>query len=133
MDDEIRDVHDCHEHFQLPIGLVGPQLLELDPMQKRIDFIQEEFDELADAYRHQDLAKVADALVDLTYVIKGTAVMMGIDVVTWTDLWNEVHSANMRKEKTNTDDYHFGLHKPAGWKPPQIEEILEASKEHYKP
>lgn len=70
----------------------------------------------------QNMAKMADALIDLVYVAMGTAVMMGLP---WKDLWDDVHRANMAKVPGVT---HRGnkvdVMKPPGWVPPHTEEIL---------
>ena len=125
MEKELADVLICHMKFHLPIGMGGPRFFSPNNLQKRVDFIQEEFDEFKEAIAGRDLEKAVDALIDMTYVIKGTAVMFGISPQCWDDLWTEVHSANMQKEASGVDDYHFGLKKPAGWVPPRIGMVLK--------
>ena len=56
--------------------------------------IQEEFDELKQAMAHDDLPAVAKELADLLYVVYGTAVSYGIDMV---PVFREVHRSNMSK------------------------------------
>lgn len=77
---------------------------------------------IAPTGNQQDMAKMADALIDLVYVAMGTAVMMGLP---WKDLWDDVHRANMAKVPGTT---HRGnkvdVMKPPGWVPPHTEEIL---------
>jgi len=71
----------------------------------------------------QDLAGQADALVDLVYVIKGTAVMQGLP---WVELWGDVHGANMVKVlgATKRGD-RVDVTKPPGWVGPRTEDILD--------
>ena len=71
----------------------------------------------------QDLPVQADSLVDLVYVAKGTAVMCGLP---WRELFCEVQRANMEKVPGVTKRWNLmDVTKPAGWRPPSIEAILE--------
>lgn len=77
----------------------------------------------------QDLSDQADALIDLVYVAKGTAVMLGLP---WVPLWDDVQVANMRKElgattrsRTNPGQYLQDVGKPPGWVGPKTGEILK--------
>lgn len=72
----------------------------------------------------QDMAGMADALVDLVYFALGAAVMMGLP---WKELWDDVHRANMAKVAGITHRNHkVDVTKPPGWLPPQTHEILAA-------
>lgn len=124
-DHETLDVLDLHAKYGLPIqaGKIG--FFGAENVQKRVDFIEEEFSELKEAIAAGDFPKFMDALIDMTYVIKGTAIMAGVSPIVWRELWTAVHFANMSKVKSNIDDYHFGLVKPEGWKAPDIQGILE--------
>lgn len=124
IDHETADVNACHYAFDLPIGVQGPRFFDSGDVQKRIDFLDEELTEFKEAVHNGDLAKAIDGLIDLVYVAKGTAIMFGVNAGIWAEAWNEVHAANMRKVKTNIDNYHFGLAKPEGWVPPDIEGVL---------
>lgn len=73
-----------------------------------------------------ELEHMLDALVDLTYVILGTAVLHGFD---FEEAWNRVHSANMAKVKANSssDSKRKSKHdvvKPPGWKPPRHRDLV---------
>lgn len=75
----------------------------------------------------QDLAQQADALVDLCYVLKGTAAMLGLGAA-WPDLWDDVQRANMAKTKGPTHrnmGHGADICKPEGWAGPRTGEILE--------
>lgn len=77
---------------------------------------------VVDEYGSQDLDLQADALIDLTYVAKGTGVMMGLP---WKVLWDDVQRANMAKELGTTHrGYLMDVRKPKGWKGPQTSQIL---------
>jgi predicted HAD superfamily Cof-like phosphohydrolase len=64
---------------------------------------------VSDAARH-----LAQELVDLTYVIVGTFVELGIDP---EPVWRAVHEANMRKQPSPGGGKAV---KPPGWLPPDI-------------
>lgn len=148
-DSEFYDVREFHLKFShlantVPVHLTKRKLLE------RIKFLQEELDEFTqacgfdrtrgrfnddgmwiegdfydDVGKPQDLALQADALVDLVYVAKGTAVMQGLP---WNQLWDDVHRANMAKQRGIS---HRGnlvdCVKPEGWVGPRTLDILTAA------
>lgn len=86
----------------------------------------------ADATRDYDLALLQsqnmegmfDALLDLVYVAKGTAVMMGLDQV-WDQGFADVQRANMTKVlgETHRGNKH-DVAKPPGWVGPQTAAVL---------
>lgn len=93
----------------------------------RLQLMTEELCEFAIAADDHDLAGMADALVDLVYVVKGTAVQLGLP---WAELMNDVHDANMSKEpgvNTKRGNQHVDVIKPTGWVGPQTETILKAA------
>ena len=107
----------------------SPVLLDLITMQFRIDFMQEELNEIDEAYSDEDLHKVADGLVDLVYVALGTAAMMGLP---WQSLWNEVQRANMTKIRTPNAEASkrknvLDVIKPEGWIGPDFTPWLGAA------
>ena len=60
----------------------------------RVRLIQEEFDELKEAFEAKDLPNIAKELADLLYVVYGTAVSYGIDM---EPVFQEVQRSNMSK------------------------------------
>ena len=91
---------------------------------QRVRLISEEFAELCKAHAFRNLPEFADGLVDLTWVVLGTAVVARLP---FNELWEEVKRANMAKEGGKLDA-SGKLLKPPGWKPPDIESVLEAAK-----
>jgi predicted HAD superfamily Cof-like phosphohydrolase len=127
MSPEQQDVRTFQWKFDVPMA---PEPAFLDPQaeQFRIKFMQEELDEFKEACAEGDMLKAADALVDLAYVLHGTALMMGL-VGSWTRLWNEVQRANMAKERATSADQSkrgstLDVIKPAGWAPPNHSIVL---------
>lgn len=119
---EFADVFAFHEKFD-QLRFDKPGHLSTAKLRERIDFMQEELDEFKEGADEQDLAKQADALIDLVYVACGTAVMLGLP---WDWLWNDVQRANMAKVPGMT---HRGTQKdvckPEGWQGPQTQRILD--------
>lgn len=71
----------------------------------------------------QDVPQMADALVDLDYFLKGTAVAMALP---WGHLFDDVHDCNMQKVLGMTKRGHsVDLRKPPGWEGPETEAILQ--------
>lgn len=118
---EFKDVREFHQKFNfmvhdVPVHLTKRKLLE------RARFMQEELNEFIKAVEMQDLAEQADALIDLVYVAKGTAVQLGLP---WKQLWDDVHRANMAKvrgvgKRGNLVD----AIKPPGWVGPLTTTLL---------
>lgn len=126
-DHEIEDVRACHKKFGILV-FDEPGHLTKRKLKERIDFLKEELKEFEEACESQDLPLQLDALVDLCYVAKGTAAMLGIDGPLWRDLWDDVQRANMAKERGVTKRGHkVDLIKPPGWKPPETRFLLSAA------
>ena len=60
----------------------------------RLDLIQEEFKELAQATDEEDVVEIYDAILDLLVVTIGTAIAYGLNIEPG---WQEVHRSNMSK------------------------------------
>ena len=124
--DWVKDIADMHTKFG-----VNPVIRGLDKdklrtfLQFRIDFLQEELDELNAALNDQEFTKdradeTVDALIDLAVVALGT--LNAFDVNSY-EAWNRVHEKNMQKSPgVNPNRPNpLGLPdmiKPEGWTPP---------------
>lgn len=88
----------------------------------RLEFMLEELIEYADAARAGDLEGQLDALVDLAYVVYGTADQHGFDE--FDAAFETVHRANLEKERgtagTSKRRSPFDVVKPPGWEPPDL-------------
>jgi predicted HAD superfamily Cof-like phosphohydrolase len=133
-----QDVGEFHKKFDLPrytvqgdprmAGSAAPRILPDDELAFRTKFMVEELQEFRDACAAKDVAKAADALVDLVYVALGTAHMMHVP---FDECWDTVQECNMQKERANsasdprsTRKHRFDVVKPKGWKPPDLTKIL---------
>lgn len=61
---------------------------------KRLSFMMEELSEISNAMTRNNVADIADGLVDLVYFALGTMVLMDMPI---TKLWQAVHNSNMTK------------------------------------
>jgi predicted HAD superfamily Cof-like phosphohydrolase len=136
----IFDVGDFQQKFEIP-RLRKPGFLSHDEMKFRINFLKEELNEFIQAYGKADLEEALDALIDLEYVLLGTAILMGFAGppplgaktkrgTIWNAAWERVHKANMKKVKvTKIEDSKreslLDIIKPEGWKPPQFKDLLQ--------
>ncbi len=104
--------------------LKGEDILTEDRWELRLALIDEEYDELHQAFYKNDHAAFLDACVDMVYVIVGTAVEAGLP---FDEAFAAVHSANMMKRdkdgKVRYDD-NGKVVKPEGWTPPDIKALL---------
>jgi predicted HAD superfamily Cof-like phosphohydrolase len=115
------DVARFHEVSGQPI-LEHPQFPPRDRQTLRWRLINEEFEELREAQKNGDLVGLADAIIDLIYVLNGMALEYGLPM---EKLWDEVHTSNMRKMAVAIQHDEGGkIIKPDDWVPPDIEGIL---------
>lgn len=125
------DVGEFHRKFGLPYvaheGGTMPRDVPMGVSLFRINFMQEELNEFISAYEHADHAGMFDALIDLAYVVLGTAHVYGYP---WQEGWEAVQAANMSKERAAADGSNsarlssFDVVKPDGWTAPDIKGIL---------
>src|ERR1035437_253156 len=89
----VRDIDHMHEKFGVNAAI---NKLDAESLKKflqfRIDFLQEELDEMSSAKNADD---VVDALIDLCVVAIGT---LDAFEVKSDEAWNRVHEKNMQKE-----------------------------------
>jgi predicted HAD superfamily Cof-like phosphohydrolase len=128
MPSPIEDIKDFHEKFGLdydgPPRLLDPQLSSF-----REDFMEEELREYRWAISDGNLERAFDALLDLKYVLLGTAYLHGLGIDRWTKGWNRVHNANMGKTRAerSTDSKRgstFDVVKPDGWVAPDLSDLV---------
>jgi predicted HAD superfamily Cof-like phosphohydrolase len=127
----VQDISDMHTKFGVNAKLREMDRDKLEAFLKfRIDFLQEELDEMRKAVVDYQACKVegsqaaddiVDALIDLCVVAIGT--LDGFDVNAY-EAWDRVHNANMAKQvgiKASRPN-PLGLPdliKPEGWTAPQ--------------
>lgn len=120
--DEMEDMRSFYEKFKQPYATAPVWKYDHLRMGERERFMQEELDEFKTARENNDLAEMADALIDLVYVTKGTALELGLP---WENLWQDVQRANMAKVIGKTKrNISFDVAKPPGWEPPNTLQIL---------
>ena len=118
-------VGDFMEAFGQKVEL-EPTWPDFNTRELRLDLIQEELDELAQAMEDRDMVQIADALTDLLYVVYGAGHAFGIDL---DECFQEVHSSNMSKLGPNGKPIHREdgkVMKGPGYFEPDLENILGA-------
>jgi len=119
---ELQDVKDFQRRFELGSHPARPVIMDLSTLSDRSILLQEELDEFKQACHQADLEAQADALVDLVYVALGTVAILGLP---WRELWDDVHRANMSKERgMGKRGIANDVVKPAGWVGPKTRQIL---------
>lgn len=91
----IEKVAEFHKTFDHPI-LMEPAIPSVGRIALRINLLEEELREFANACSVGDLVEVADALCDLQYVLDGAKLEFGFKDK-FDELFNEVHRSNMSK------------------------------------
>lgn len=147
------DVGDFHQRFKLDNVThtkAGPRPENPELMKFRLEFMLEELLEFAEATNYVlgfdpalgkftftipgpnaraqpvDHAKAFDSLLDLAYVVFGSAQVLGYP---WQRGWNEVQRANMTKIRAERAEDSlrgstFDVVKPSGWTAPDIATVL---------
>lgn len=127
-----KDIKEFHKKFELE-ALEKPGFLDDELTQFRIKFMQEELNEFHQAFDELNLHDAFDALIDLTYVVLGTAYLMGLP---FKKGWSLVHEANMQKvratkkeqsKRSSTSD----VIKPAGWVAPNLDKLIYPENYNY--
>ncbi len=118
-------VREFHRVFGVPVATV-PTIPSQKVIDLRIDLIDEEFTELKKAFAAGDIVEVADALMDLHYVISGASLTCGLPE---NELFVEVHRSNM--SKANEDGTVIRrpdgkILKSARYSPPNLKHIITA-------
>jgi predicted HAD superfamily Cof-like phosphohydrolase len=127
LDRETAMVHEFHKKFGVnKAQLVSPGVMNRETFEFRKKFLYEEVDEFCEAYQEGNVVKMADALIDLTYIAKGTALFAGITSAQWALIFDVVHSRNMMKMRAPSASHSkrgsaLDIIKPANWSPPEPE------------
>ncbi len=91
----LNDVMKFHEMFDHFIG-ESPLIPSAEICELRINILQEELNEFKQAIADKNLVEVADALVDLQYVLSGAVISFGLQDI-FAELFDEVQISNMSK------------------------------------
>ena len=125
-EDLLGDINRFHNKFGFKknekVGIPdNPELVNF-----RTSFLLEELAEYSQAITKKDTAGALDALVDIVYIALGTAWLFNLP---FERAWKEVQRANMEKirakDTTGKRGTKFDVIKPKGWKPPNIDQIVE--------
>lgn len=93
--DYLKTVEEFHKIFD-QVVLPEPTIPTKERIILRLGLIQEELNELEEAYKNKDVKEMADALADLMYVVAGTILESGLKDK-FNQLFAEVHRSNMSK------------------------------------
>ena len=114
-------VREFHREFEIHVA-GRPSVPDPKTMVLRERLIQEEFDELKEAMKAENLPAIAKELADLLYVVYGTAVSYGIDMA---PVFREVQRSNMSKVGGYKREDGKWV-KPPTYSPARIAPILES-------
>lgn len=115
-------VSEFHRTAEVPAP-ARPTLPPLDDWFLSVRLIDEEFEELSEAWHEKDIVGFADAICDLAYVVLRVGYIAGLDI---NSLFSEVHRSNMSKfpggKVLRREDGK--ILKPDSWTPPNLEAII---------
>jgi predicted HAD superfamily Cof-like phosphohydrolase len=112
----VGDVLEFHKQIGLTIGEF-PHIPDSDVLNLRRELVREEYEELMVGLYEENLTDIADASIDLIYVLIGMLITMGVDP---RPVWREVQRANLRKVGGPKREDGKVL-KPDGWEPPNLD------------
>lgn len=120
--DIFNDIREFHEKFHQKYE-GKPRTLPSALQKFREDTIQEEHDELKEAWTKGDRKMELDSIVDMIYFLVGTAYVKGYNI---REAWRRVHAANMSKIPSESKELHgrgskWDIVKPPGFVPPSME------------
>jgi|TARA_R110001606_G_scaffold391172_2_gene558726 predicted HAD superfamily Cof-like phosphohydrolase len=95
LDSKLEMVKEFNRSFDIQ-NETKPSLLSKEKFQLKLNIMQEELDEYKEACENEDLVEVADAIVDMMYVLYGIIIQHGLSDVFY-DMFQEVHKSNMSK------------------------------------
>ena len=98
-DKPLQRVQQFHKTFQVQTS-ESPQIPDANICQLRIDLIQEELNELKEAFDNNDIVGIADALGDLSVVVDGTYDVCGLSNYKEA-ISEEIFNSNMSKADEN--------------------------------
>jgi predicted HAD superfamily Cof-like phosphohydrolase len=132
------DVREFHLKMDLPVHpmspstvtmasstvLTPPRFLTQPELEHRLAFIREELAEYEEAHAAKDLAACLDALVDLAYVVLGSAHYHHFP---FDPAWSLVHAANLTKIPGPSQRFGRDALKPPDFRPPDHLPLLRAA------
>jgi len=127
MDKLQKQVLEFHKKFNIP-HRDHLSIPEQDELLFRSSLIVEEVGEFIKASSQENIHDMADALVDILYVVYGTANTLGLDL---EPVFDEIHRSNMTKSQKatgNTKTWYkkFKAIKGSEYSSPELFEILKA-------
>ncbi len=88
-------VEEFHKTFKSPV-LEKPTIISQTRFDLRVNLIQEELDEMKEAYQQQNKMEILDSLCDQMYVLSGAILELGFKNV-FNEAFERVHASNMSK------------------------------------
>ena len=123
---EIADIKAFQKAFECNV-LPVPTMPAKKIQELRVALLQEELDELKQANEDGDIIEVADAMVDIMYVLLGTACEYGL-VDKMEEMWDLVHDNNMKKlwpdGKVHKNQYGKVI-KPEGFEKVELKTLFQ--------
>ncbi len=95
LDSKLEMVKDFNKSFKIE-QKSKPSLISQEKFELKFNLMQEELNEYKEACKNKNLVEVADAIVDMMYVLYGFITQHGLSDVFY-DLFEEVHKSNMSK------------------------------------
>lgn len=123
---QIKQVLEFNKVFNLEIN-EKPTLVDAKNSLLGVKLMQEELDEYRDkGITKHDLVEVADALVDMQYILSGLIIKHGLQYC-FTELFDEVHDSNMSKLENGKPIYREDgkILKGSSFFKPDLKSILE--------
>lgn len=120
MKQQIKDIREFQQKIaETAEGTLFTRKDTNEQIELRTKLLQEEVDELQTSLEHKDQIESLDAIIDILYIVLGTAQELGV-LDKLEDAWTLVHENNLTKldadGKVHKNEYGKVI-KPKGYKP----------------
>ena len=126
MKDSLRKLFEARKEFNKAFEIDNSEVFDLIPDYKlEYDMLLEEINEYKEACDNGDLVGILDAIIDVQYLLIGTAYKHGVTSEMLEDAYMEVHRSNMTKLHNGkvVKDSNGKVIKPDTFSPPNLEDF----------
>ena len=123
----LRKLFEARKEFNKAFEIENSEVFDFAPdYMLEYDMLKEELDEYREACDNVDLVAILDAIIDIQYLLIGTAYKHGVTAEMMEDAYMEVHRSNMTKLHNGKviKNSNGKVIKPSTFSPPNLEDFV---------
>lgn len=125
----MKKLFEARKEFNKAFEIENSEVFDLIPDSDYLleyDMLKEEIDEYREACDNGDLVAILDAIIDIQYLLIGTAYKHGVTAEMMEDAYMEVHRSNMTKLHNGKviKNSNGKVIKPSTFSPPNLEDFV---------